>query len=337
MTEHGTALDPERENEVPELRDPNSPALTRRQLRQIERETGPIAAAAGQPALSGPETAAVVAAPMDAFFNGPLPSPVQGGRRLRPRGRRRSAGARTAFLAGPSRKSLASSAFSALVMTVVAGLAAVSILPATAGTPADVASLAVSSSELTSAKAGTQALDESSSVAAPAVSRDGYSAAAAVPSGRNRWAGATGAYTNNPNGSIQWPFAATVPITSGFGPRVAPCAWCSSNHLGVDFTPGEGYPIQSIGPGVVREVINNRWGLGYHVIIDYPTLGISALYAHMQVNPNPLVAGQSVVVGEGVGLVGHTGTVTAPHLHFEIWDDGGTPIDPYAWLKANAN
>lgn len=336
MTEHGTALDSERENEVPESRDPKSPALTRRQLRQIERETGPITVA-GQPVLSEPEIAAVVAAPMDAFFNGPLPIPVQGERPLRRRGRRRGAGARTAFLAGPSRKSLGSSAFSALVITVVAGLAAVSILPATAGTPADAASLAVSSSELTSAKVGAQALDESSSVAEPAAGRDGYSATAAVPRVRNRWAGAIGSYTNNPNGSIQWPFAATVPITSGFGPRVAPCAWCSSNHLGVDFTPGEGYPIQSIGPGVVRAIINDRWGLGYHIIIDYPSLGISAMYAHMQVNSSPLVAGQSVVVGEGVGLVGHTGTVTAPHLHFEIWDAGVTPIDPYAWLKANAN
>ena len=337
MTEHGTALDPERENGVPELRDPNSPTLTRRQLRQIQRETGPIAVTAEQPVSSEPEIAAIVAAPMDSFFNGPLPTPVQGGRPLRRLGRRRGAGARTAFLARPSRKSVASSAFSGLVMTVVAGLAAVSILPATAGSPADAASLSVSSSELASAKAGTQALDESVSVAEPAAGRDGYSAAAPVPKVRNRWAGATGSYTNNPNGSIQWPFAATVPVTSGFGPRLAPCAWCSSNHLGVDFTPGAGYPIQSIGPGVVRAVINDRWGYGYHIIIDYPSLGISAMYAHMQVDSSTLVAGQSVVVGEGVGLVGRTGTVTAPHLHFEIWDAGVTPIDPFAWLKANAN
>jgi murein DD-endopeptidase MepM/ murein hydrolase activator NlpD len=42
-----------------------------------------------------------------------------------------------------------------------------------------------------------------------------------------------------------------------------------------------------------------------------------------------------VFVGDFVGLVGSTGTATANHLHFEIHLDG-IPVDPFAWLQANA-
>jgi murein DD-endopeptidase MepM/ murein hydrolase activator NlpD len=33
-------------------------------------------------------------------------------------------------------------------------------------------------------------------------------------------------------------------------------------------------------------------------------------------------AGQEVSRGDVLGYVGDTGTVTAPHLHYEVWIDG---------------
>ncbi|WP_202895091.1 hypothetical protein, partial [Paenibacillus sp. 23TSA30-6] len=43
-------------------------------------------------------------------------------------------------------------------------------------------------------------------------------------------------FTNNPAGTIQWPFAVGVHIGDQFGYR--DCAGCSSDHGGQDFNPG---------------------------------------------------------------------------------------------------
>jgi murein DD-endopeptidase MepM/ murein hydrolase activator NlpD len=48
-------------------------------------------------------------------------------------------------------------------------------------------------------------------------------------------------------------------------------------------------------------------------------------------------AGQSVSVGQQLGLSGATGNVTGPHLHFEIrtTPNYGSDIDPLAYLRAH--
>jgi len=143
-------------------------------------------------------------------------------------------------------------------------------------------------------------------------------------------------YTNNPNGSIQWPFPGTVPITSGFGPR-AVCSYCSTYHLGIDFTPGAGTPIQAITAGTVSDVVLGG-GLGNHVVIDHVVNGqlVQSVYAHMAWGSIQVAVGQQVDVGTIVGAVGSTGASTGAHLHLEVHVEG-TPVDPFAWLQANAN
>jgi murein DD-endopeptidase MepM/ murein hydrolase activator NlpD len=48
--------------------------------------------------------------------------------------------------------------------------------------------------------------------------------------------------------------------------------------------------------------------------------------------------GQTVKTGQLVGYVGTTGSSSACHLHFELWDglwwNGGRAIDPLPFLKA---
>jgi len=69
--------------------------------------------------------------------------------------------------------------------------------------------------------------------------------------------------------------------------------------------------------------------LGNHVIIRMDA--VYALYAHPAPGSVALEAGQAVRTGDAVGRVGHTGSSTAPHLHFQLMDSpdllqaGGIP------------
>lgn len=147
------------------------------------------------------------------------------------------------------------------------------------------------------------------------------------------------AYTNDTNGTIQWPFPNPVPISYGFGPRdVAGCSFCSTFHEGVDFDPGQGTPIGAIADGVVSDVILSHSELGNHVVVDHVINGqqVQSVYGHMLDNSIRVVVGQQLKVTDIIGLTGSTGASTGAHLHLEIHLDG-VAIDPFKWLKANAN
>jgi murein DD-endopeptidase MepM/ murein hydrolase activator NlpD len=55
----------------------------------------------------------------------------------------------------------------------------------------------------------------------------------------------------------------------------------------------------------------------------------------MTTGSSALLLGDTVQVGDFIGLVGETGEATGPHLHFEVNVDG-TTIDPIPWMTANA-
>lgn len=175
-------------------------------------------------------------------------------------------------------------------------------------------------------------------VADLSLTRDGYTATSFREQIFLRYGNRNFAYTNNPNGTIQWPFPIAVPISDGFGYRIDPCSFCSPWHKGVDFTPGIGSTIQAIADGTVMEAKPAHWGLGNHVILDHVINGkhIQSVYAHMLDDSMRVVVGQTVKVGDPLGQVGSTGESTGPHLHFEIHVNG-EPVDGFEWLKANAN
>jgi len=186
-------------------------------------------------------------------------------------------------------------------------------------------------------QAQVQSLRIDTAAASPVVSRDAYTVSSLAEKLRIKYPDRGYSYTNNPNGSIQWPFAIPVPISSTFGSRVSPCSGCSSYHEGVDFTPGSGAAIQAIADGVVSAV-SLEGAYGNHVMIDHVINGVKvqSLYAHMQYGSIRVAVGQAVTVGTEVGQVGSTGASTGAHLHLEIHVNG-TPVDPFAWLKAHAN
>jgi murein DD-endopeptidase MepM/ murein hydrolase activator NlpD len=146
-------------------------------------------------------------------------------------------------------------------------------------------------------------------------------------------------FTNNPAGSIQWPFAVGVHIGDRFGYRN--CYGCSSNHGGQDFNPGLGAQIQSIADGVVSNSTDSGGSLGVVMMIDHVIDGelITSVYAHMEYGSRLFEVGDTVEVGDVIGTTGDTGMSTGPHLHFEIRIGGisGTKVDPLVWLYENTN
>jgi murein DD-endopeptidase MepM/ murein hydrolase activator NlpD len=144
-------------------------------------------------------------------------------------------------------------------------------------------------------------------------------------------------FINYPDSAVQWPFPVGVPISDGFGPRVSPGGIGSTNHQGVDFVPGDGTPINAVAAGVVSRVQRtDQGGLGVFVVIDHVIDGqqVSSWYAHMRAGSPVVTEGQTVYVGQQIGLSGNTGTSTGPHTHLEI-HLGEIPIDPIPWLQAH--
>lgn len=144
-------------------------------------------------------------------------------------------------------------------------------------------------------------------------------------------------YSTTWTGPVRWPFPGTVPISDGYGWRQAPCPGCSTWHTAVDFAPGAGVPIYAVADGVVVGRDDGRGSWGNYVVLEHVIDGrtVRSSYAHMQRGTSPLAAGDTVAVGDYVGLVGATGQVTGAHLHLEIEVDG-TAVDPFVWLTENA-
>ncbi len=139
-------------------------------------------------------------------------------------------------------------------------------------------------------------------------------------------------YVNDTSAAIQWPFPVGVPMSSPFGMRDG------RMHEGVDFVPGEGSKIQAIADGTVRIATENGDAFGVTVLLDHTIDGqlVSTRYGHMQYGSLQVTPGQQVKVGQVLGSVGNTGRSFGAHLHFEVHIGGTTPVDPIAWLNANA-
>ncbi|MFT6806886.1 MAG: murein DD-endopeptidase MepM/ murein hydrolase activator NlpD [Saprospiraceae bacterium] len=113
---------------------------------------------------------------------------------------------------------------------------------------------------------------------------------------------------------------------SGYGMRIHPVHKVRRMHHGIDFTAPAGTAIQATGNGVIVKIASLKTGYGKSILIDHG-YGYNTLYGHLKSTNVKL--GQRVKKGELIGLVGSTGTSTAPHCHYEIRKDGiaVNPID----------
>lgn len=113
-------------------------------------------------------------------------------------------------------------------------------------------------------------------------------------------------------------------FTSPFASR-----W-GSFHGGIDMAAPLGTPIHAVTDGVVIAA-EPASGYGHWVQVKAAD-GTVTMYGHMSSSGVLVQKGQQVTAGDVIALVGNEGFSTGPHLHFEVWKDGTSKIDPAVWL-----
>jgi murein DD-endopeptidase MepM/ murein hydrolase activator NlpD len=126
-----------------------------------------------------------------------------------------------------------------------------------------------------------------------------------------------------------WPVMG--PINSGFGEREDPVLGNGEGefHKGIDIGSPDGTPVHAPASGrVIKAGMGN--GYGREVQLDHGN-GIVTLYAHL--SGFNVVEGHTVVKGEVIGYVGHSGSrVTGPNLHYEV-QIRGSAVNPHKYLR----
>ncbi len=116
-----------------------------------------------------------------------------------------------------------------------------------------------------------------------------------------------------------------------FGPNFDPISrrvrWYL--HRGLDIAGNPGTALVASAGGKVVEVDYSPTGYGNYVLIKHK-YGIYTLYAHQQ--QVFVRVGDIVSQGDTIGLMGATGRVTGPHVHFEV-RIGSQIIDPIVYLR----
>lgn len=118
-------------------------------------------------------------------------------------------------------------------------------------------------------------------------------------------------------------------VSSSFGYRVHPLENLTKFHYGTDLAALSGDDILCFAEGTVKEVGKNDTD-GNYIIVDHPE-GFSSKYAHC--GTIYVQEGQKLTAGDKLGMVGMSGKVTGPHLHFEL-QKNGLHLNPEFYLAA---
>jgi murein DD-endopeptidase MepM/ murein hydrolase activator NlpD len=101
-------------------------------------------------------------------------------------------------------------------------------------------------------------------------------------------------------------------VTSAFGTGRLFNGQLTARHLGVDFRGAMGEPVRAANRGVVA-LVDNFFLAGNVVYIDH---GGGVVTAYFHLSKTLVSEGDTVSRGQEIGLVGNTGRVTGPHLHW---------------------
>jgi len=123
-------------------------------------------------------------------------------------------------------------------------------------------------------------------------------------------------------GKLKWPVPGTISrgyTEGGEG---------HGGHLGLDIAAPAGTPVRAAARGLVKFAGTDSV-YGKVVVLEHAG-GLETVYGH---NSELLVVrGDTVSDGQIIALVGSTGRSSAPHVHFEVIEDGEN-VDPLKWLE----
>jgi murein DD-endopeptidase MepM/ murein hydrolase activator NlpD len=130
------------------------------------------------------------------------------------------------------------------------------------------------------------------------------------------------------------PFIRPVPqvANSAFGTRSVFNGEPRNAHSGADFLSPAGTPVKAPNAGRVA-LAKDLYYSGNSVIVDHG-LGVFSFFAHL--SRIDVKVGDMVEPGDVLGLVGATGRVTGPHLHWTL-RVAGARVDPLALLALLGN
>jgi murein DD-endopeptidase MepM/ murein hydrolase activator NlpD len=126
------------------------------------------------------------------------------------------------------------------------------------------------------------------------------------------------------------PFVRPVPqpANSAFGTRSVFNGQPRNAHGGADFLSPAGTPILAPNAGRIR-IARPLYFSGNTVVIDHG-LGMFSMLAHL--SAFEVHEGDRVTAGQRIGLVGATGRVTGPHLHWAVRASDAR-VDPLSVLE----
>lgn len=122
-------------------------------------------------------------------------------------------------------------------------------------------------------------------------------------------------------------------IGASCGNKLSPFLKAVVRHDGLDILAAQGSNVYATASGTVTNVIRSSKGSGNTIEILHDS-GYVTRYEHL--SSMSVSKGQRVSKGAKIGAVGMTGSVFAPHLHYEVSRDG-VSLDPLGYMFADVD